>query len=41
MAEQNVQRLPAEELCRRELEALMAAETDPIPTGWRMSPGRC
>ena len=38
MAEQNVQRLPAEELCRRELEALMAAETDPIPTGWRMSP---
>jgi len=33
-----VLRLPAEELYRRELEALMAAEQDPIPTGWRMSP---
>mgnify|MGYP001046476216 CR=1 FL=1 len=34
----NVQRLPAEELYQRELEALISAERDPIPTGWRMSP---
>ena len=34
----NVQRLPAEELFQRELDALIAAETDPVPTGWRMSP---
>ena len=34
----NVQRLPAEELYQRELEALISAEQDPIPTGWRMSP---
>ncbi|MCI8477110.1 MAG: AAA family ATPase [Oscillospiraceae bacterium] len=33
-----VQRLPAEQLFQTELEALMAAEQDPIPTGWRMSP---
>lgn len=32
------QRLPAEELYREEIEALIAAETDPIPTGWKMSP---
>ena len=32
------QRLPAEQLFQGELEALMAAETHPIPTGWRMSP---
>ena len=38
MSEQNVQRLPAEELYGRELEALIAAEGDPVPTGWRMSP---
>jgi len=38
MADHNVQRLPAEELYRRELDALIAAETDPIPTGWKMSP---
>ena len=38
MATTNVQRLPAEELYRRELEALMAAERDSVPTGWRMSP---
>lgn len=38
MAERNVQRLAAEELFSRELEALMAAEQDPIPSGWRMSP---
>ena len=38
MADQNVQRLPAEELYQRELDALISAETDPIPTGWKMSP---
>ena len=38
MSEQNVQRLPAEQLYQRELDALIAAEKDPIPTGWRMSP---
>ena len=38
MSDKNVQRLPAEELFQRELDALIAAETDPIPTGWRMSP---
>ena len=38
MPEKNVQRLPAEELYQRELDALAAAETDPVPTGWRMSP---
>lgn len=38
MADKNVQRLPAEELYQTELDALISAETDPIPTGWRMSP---
>ncbi len=38
MSNQKVQRLPAEELFQRELEALIAAEQDAIPTGWRMSP---
>ena len=38
MADKNVQRLPAEELFQRELDALISAETDTIPTGWRMSP---
>ena len=38
MADKNVQRLPAEELYQKELDALISAETDPIPTGWRMSP---
>ncbi len=38
MTRQNVQRLPAEELYQKELDALIAAETDPVPTGWRMSP---
>ncbi|MCI9445736.1 MAG: AAA family ATPase [Oscillospiraceae bacterium] len=38
MSNQNVQRLPAEELYQRELDALISAETDPVPTGWRMSP---
>ena len=38
MSDKNVQRLPAEELFQRELDALISAETDPVPTGWRMSP---
>ncbi len=38
MADKNVQRLPAEELYQTELDALISAETEPIPTGWRMSP---
>lgn len=38
MAEQKVQRLPAEQLFQTEINALIAAETDPIPTGWKMSP---
>ena len=38
MAEKNVQRLPAEELYQRELEALISAEKDAVPTGWKMSP---
>lgn len=36
--EQQVLRLPAEQLYQNEIEALIAAETDPVPTGWRMSP---
>ena len=38
MADKNVQRLPAEELYQRELDALVSAEKDTVPTGWRMSP---
>jgi MoxR-like ATPase len=38
MAETKIQRLPAEELYQTEIEALISAEKDPIPTGWRMSP---
>ena len=34
----DVQRLPSEQMFRAELEALTAAETRPVPTGWRMSP---
>lgn len=33
-----VLRLPAEQLFQKEIDALIAAEKDPIPTGWRMSP---
>lgn len=36
--EQQVLRLPAEQLFQKEIDALIAAERDPIPTGWRMSP---
>lgn len=35
---EEVLRLPAEELYREELEALIAAEKNPVPVGWRMSP---
>ncbi len=35
---QTVQRLPAEQLFQHEINALIAAEKDPIPTGWKMSP---
>lgn len=38
MSDKNVQRLPAEELYQRELDALIAAETGAVPTGWKMSP---
>ncbi len=38
MEQKNVQRLAAEELYQRELDALIRAEQDAIPTGWRMSP---
>ena len=31
-------RLPAEELYKAELDALIANETNPVPAGWRMSP---
>jgi len=36
--DQKVQRLPAEQLFKNELDALTAAERDPVPEGWRMSP---
>lgn len=36
--EEQLQRLPAEQLFQTEIDALIAAEKDPIPTGWRMSP---
>ncbi len=36
--ESKVQRLPAEQMFQKEIDALIAAETDPIPTGWKMSP---
>lgn len=38
MDKQTVQRLPAEALFQEEINALIKAETDPIPTGWQMSP---
>lgn len=36
--EQQILRLPAEKLFEEELNALIKAEKDPIPAGWRMSP---
>ena len=38
MSDKNVQRLPAEELFQKELDVLISAETEAVPTGWRMSP---
>lgn len=35
---QQVLRLPAEQLFQKEIDALIAAEKDPVPVGWRMSP---
>lgn len=35
---QEILRLPAEKLFEEELNALIKAEKDPIPQGWRMSP---
>ena len=35
---QEVLRLPAEQLFQKEIDALIAAETNPVPQGWRMSP---
>ena len=32
------QRLPAEQLYQEEIDALIANEKDPVPTGWKMSP---
>jgi len=34
----DMQRLPAEQLYQNEINALIAAEKDPIPAGWKMSP---
>ena len=34
----SVQRMPAEEMYQREIDALIASEKDPVPSGWRMSP---
>lgn len=36
--DQNIQRLPAEQLFGKEIEALIANEKYPVPTGWQMSP---
>lgn len=38
MSENHIQRLPAEQLFQREIDALIANEKYPVPTGWRMSP---
>ncbi len=38
MSDKNVQRQAAEELYQTELDALISAEQDAVPTGWRMSP---
>lgn len=35
---EKVLRLPAEQLFQNEIDALIKAEKDPIPTGWKMSP---
>ena len=35
---EQILRLPAEQLFQKEIDALIAAEKDPIPAGWKMSP---
>ena len=35
---EEILRLPAEKLFQKEIDALIAAEKNPVPTGWRMSP---
>lgn len=35
---ENILRLPAEQLFQKEIDALIAAEKNVVPTGWRMSP---
>lgn len=35
---EEILRLPAETLFQKEIDALIAAEKNPVPTGWRMSP---
>ena len=35
---EKVLRLPAEQLYQEEIDALIKAERDPVPTGWKMSP---
>ena len=35
---EEILRLPAEKLFQEEIDALIAAEKKPVPTGWRMSP---
>jgi len=36
--EQQILRLPAEQLYKKEIDALIAADKDSVPPGWRMSP---
>lgn len=38
MGNNDIQRLPAEQLFQKELDALIANEKYPVPAGWRMSP---
>ena len=38
MGKENIQRLPAEEQFQKESDALIAAERESVPSGWRMSP---
>ena len=35
---EEILRLPAEKMFQKEIDALIAAEKNPVPTGWRMSP---
>ena len=36
--EEQILRLPAEQLFQNEIDALIAAEKHPVPAGWNMSP---